>query len=223
MSVSTPSQISTSNNNIVIQLIFRTLCSHYGLLDLQERFVSYLPLSHVAANIMDIFMATQCLGTVYFANRDALKGTLVATLKEALPTVFFGVPRVWEKVQEKMIQVIKKKTQKILKRVQVGKANTGFKKAFGSWAKKTGLEYNKAKLGGRNGAKLSFKIADKMVFSKVAVANFFQVEFDAPQVKEELGFGHTHSFFSAAAPISRDVLDYFMSLDIKVLFHNIIL
>ena len=26
---------------------------------------------------------------------------------------------------------------------QVGKANTGFKKAFGSWAKKTGLEYNK--------------------------------------------------------------------------------
>ena len=62
-----------------------------------------------------------------------------------------------------------------------------------------------------------------MVFSKVAVANFFQVEFDAPQVKEELGFGHTHSFFSAAAPISRDVLDYFMSLDIKVFFHNIIL
>ena len=54
---------------------------------------------------MDLFMATQCLGTVYFANRDALKGTLVSTLKEALPTVFFGVPRVWEKVQEKMIQV----------------------------------------------------------------------------------------------------------------------
>ena len=64
---------------------------------------------------MDLFMATQCLGTVYFANRDALKGTLVSTLKEALPTVFFGVPRVWEKVQEKMIQVIEneKKKQKI--------------------------------------------------------------------------------------------------------------
>ena len=31
------------------------------------------------------------------------------------------------------------------------------------------LEYHKAKLGGRNGAKLSFKIADKMVFSKVIV------------------------------------------------------
>jgi len=181
-----PKGVMLSHDNLTFTA--RTLCNHYGLLDMQERFVSYLPLSHVAANIMDIFMATQCLGTVYFANRDALKGTLVSTLKEAHPTVFFGVPRVWEKVQEKMIQV--------------GKANTGFKKAFGSWAKKTGLEYNKAKLGGRNGAKLSFKIADKMVFSKV---------------KEELGFGQTHSFFSAAAPISRDVLDYFMSLDIKIL------
>ena len=59
--------------------------------------------------------------------------------------------------------------RKIKGRIQVGKANTGFKKAFGSWAKKTGLEYNKAKLGGRNGAKLSFKIADKMVFSKVTL------------------------------------------------------
>ena len=37
------------------------------------------------------------------------------------------------------------------------------------------------------------------------------------KVKEELGFGQTHSFFSAAAPISTEVLEYFMSLDIKIL------
>jgi len=181
-----PKGVMLSHDNLTFTA--STLCTQYGLLDMQEKIVSYLPLSHVAANVMDIFMMTQCLGTIYFANRDALKGTLVATLKEAQPTIFFGVPRVWEKVQEKMIQV--------------GKANTGFKKAFGSWAKKTGLEYNKARLGGRHGGKLSFKLADKIVFSKV---------------KEELGFGQTHSFFSAAAPISMEVLDYFMSLDIKIL------
>jgi len=181
-----PKGVMLSHDNLTFTA--RTLVEHYGLQDMDERFVSYLPLSHVAANIMDIFMVTQCLGTLYFANRDALKGTLVATLKEANPTVFFGVPRVWEKVREKM--------------VQVGKANTGFKRAVGMWAKKTGLDYNKAKIGGRKGGSLSFKIADKMVFTKV---------------KEELGFGQTHSFFSAAAPISSEVLDYFMSLDIKIL------
>jgi long-chain-fatty-acid--CoA ligase ACSBG len=34
-----------------------------------------------------------------------LKGTLTVTLKEVKPTFFFGVPRVWEKIQEKMVQM----------------------------------------------------------------------------------------------------------------------
>ena len=124
--------------------------------------MSYLPLSHVAANIMDIFMLTQCLGTLYFANRDALKGTLVATLKEASPTVFFGVPRVWEKVREKM--------------VQVGKSNTGFKKAVGMWAKKTGLDYNKANIGGRKSrGSLSFKVWSYRKFKYCLYPNAFRL------------------------------------------------
>ena len=122
----------------------RTLADVYQLKDMEERFVSYLPLSHVAANIMDIFMVMQCLGTLYFANKDALKGTLVATLKEAQPTVFFGVPRVWEKIREKM--------------VEIGKSNTGIKKAVGLWAKKTGLDFNKAKIGGKKPRSISFKV-----------------------------------------------------------------
>ena len=137
-----PKGVMLSHDNLTFTS--RTLSEIYNLQDMEERFVSYLPLSHVAANIMDIFMVIQCLGTVYFANRDALKGTLVATLKEAQPTIFFGVPRVWEKIREKM--------------VQIGKANTGFKKAVGMWAKRTGLDYNKAKIGGKKSRSLSFKV-----------------------------------------------------------------
>ena len=74
------------------------------------------------------------MSTVYFADKDALKGSLVETLKSSLPTVFLGVPRVWEKIQEKM--------------QQVGKANKGIKRQIGQWAKKTGLKHNKMLLSG---------------------------------------------------------------------------
>jgi long-chain-fatty-acid--CoA ligase ACSBG len=39
----------------------------------EERNVSYLPLSHVAANMVDIFLMITCQGTTYFADKNALK------------------------------------------------------------------------------------------------------------------------------------------------------
>ena len=40
--------------------------------------------------------------TLYFAKPTALQGTLVETLQEVKPTIFLGVPRVFEKIEEKM-------------------------------------------------------------------------------------------------------------------------
>lgn len=48
----------------------------------QEVLLSYLPLSHLAAHLTDIYITTVCAGTVYFAQPDALKGTLLQTLLE---------------------------------------------------------------------------------------------------------------------------------------------
>ena len=42
---------------------------------------------------------------VYFCQPDALKGSLTVTMREVRPTLFFSVPRVWEKIQEKMVQM----------------------------------------------------------------------------------------------------------------------
>ena len=43
------------------------------LTETEEVFVSYLPLSHVAAQILDIFIPLMFAVTVYFAQPDALK------------------------------------------------------------------------------------------------------------------------------------------------------
>lgn len=51
----------------------------------------------------DIHLPMQCGGCLYFAQPDALRGSLVETLKQVRPTCFMSVPRVWEKIYEKMV------------------------------------------------------------------------------------------------------------------------
>ena len=73
-----------------------------------------------SASMMDIFVMMTCQGSTYFADKGALKGTLTTSLKEVNPTLFVGVPRVYEKIQEKMLEV--------------GRANKGFKKQIGNYS-----------------------------------------------------------------------------------------
>lgn len=59
----------------------------------QDKVVSYLPLSHISAQLVDLH-TPMCTGScTYVAQPDALKGSLLATLLEVKPTIFFGVPR----------------------------------------------------------------------------------------------------------------------------------
>ena len=83
----------------------RSVCARAKLLH-EERVVSYLPLSHVAAQIADIFVplygaAHGAQFTVDFADPKCLKdGKLLKdVLVRVRPTFFFGVPRVWEKIR----------------------------------------------------------------------------------------------------------------------------
>uniref|UniRef100_F6WTW6 Long-chain-fatty-acid--CoA ligase ACSBG1 n=1 Tax=Equus caballus TaxID=9796 RepID=F6WTW6_HORSE len=71
----------------------------------QEVVVSYLPLSHIAAQIYDLWTGIQWGAQVCFAEPDALKGSLVNTLREVEPTSHMGVPRVWEKIMERIQEV----------------------------------------------------------------------------------------------------------------------
>ena len=141
-----------------------------------ENVVSYLPLSHVAGTFIDIYLIMYGGGAVYFADKMALQGTLLKTLVEAKPTLFFGVPRVYEKIQEKMMEA--------------AKANTGLKKQLSDLAKEAALEHHFATFEGKPGGGLKYKLGKKVVMSKVAKA---------------LGFERTRGFYSSAAPLSEDV------------------
>lgn len=151
-----------------------------------ERVVSFLPLSHVAASMLDIFVMMTCQGTTYFADKKALKGTLTYYLREAMPTIFICVPRVWEKFQEKMMEV--------------GKSNKGLKKSIGDWAKQVGLNRNKNSEWSFF-SEIQFFLADKVVFQNV---------------KTTLGLQKCTQFLVAAAPIAVETLEYFMSLNIII-------
>ena len=71
-------------------------------LDNNDSVISFLPLSHIAAQCNDLYAGILTGTQVWFAQADALRGSLGVTLREVRPTIFFGVPRVWEKIYVKV-------------------------------------------------------------------------------------------------------------------------
>lgn len=61
--------------------------------------MSYLPLSHIAAQLFDLIANVQYGAHIYFADPSALQNNLIQFLREVRPTWFFAVPRVWEKLE----------------------------------------------------------------------------------------------------------------------------
>lgn len=149
-----------------------------------DRFLSYLPFSHIAEQVVSLHGPTSFGGCTYFAeSMDALGDNL----KEVRPTYFLGVPRVWEKIQAKI--------------VQAASQNTGLKKKIGAWARKVGLEAGYAMQQGKSPG-LAYAIADKLVYSKV---------------RANLGLDECRMQITSAAPISKSTLEFFLSLGVPIM------
>lgn len=67
----------------------------------EERFFSYLPLCHVAERMLVECGAVFTGSTVYFVES---MDTFAKNLSHTQPTVFLAVPRIWEKLQEGILQ-----------------------------------------------------------------------------------------------------------------------
>lgn len=68
-----------------------------------NRFFSYLPLSHAAERGLVECGALYSGGSISFVESQE---TFTNNIKQTLPTHFFGVPRIWEKFQSKILEVI---------------------------------------------------------------------------------------------------------------------
>ena len=111
--------------------------------------LSYLPLSHIAEQILTIHGPMRTGASTAFA--ESLE-TLAASLQEIRPTAFLGVPRVWEKIQAKM--------------VAAGASAPPLRKKLVAWAKTQGLRGGYAEQRGER-TPLRYRLANRLVFSKV--------------------------------------------------------
>ncbi|KAK2580669.1 hypothetical protein KPH14_007772 [Odynerus spinipes] len=158
--VGNPKAVMLSHDNLLHDA--RMIIKPLGLTETDETVVSYLPLSHVAGQVVDIY-ATLCLvATVYFADKNALKGSLVDTLTVAKPTIFLGVPRVWEKIYEKM--------------QLVARSNGRIKTWIATWAKvqvKTTLGLKRCKIMGTAAAPLSTEVKKYFMSLDIPIMDAF--------------------------------------------------
>jgi len=110
-------------------------------------FLSFLPLCHVFERMVNYMVQLRGCGIYYAESVE----TIGENLREVKPNGFATVPRVLEKLYDKLL----------LK----GKELKGLKKNIFFWAVNLGLKYE---LNGANGAVYEFqrKIADKLVYKK---------------------------------------------------------
>lgn len=151
--------------------------------------VSYLPLSHIAAQMLDCQAPLFFGSKVGFATPDALQGALVKSFKKYKPTVAFGVPRVWEKIMDKMVAAGAANKSKFVNKVK-------------AWAKPKGAQNSQTfHYNSSVKAPSCLGAANKIFFMKV---------------KKVLGFENLRFGYTGSAPLDSRVIEFFGMLNIQI-------
>ena len=142
--------------------------------------ISFLPLSHVTARHVDFAMLYHGVTLAYCPFMEHLAETLL----EVRPTDCVAVPRVYEKIHAKTEM-----------------SASGFpKRAIYRWALNVGRAHKPAILAGQTPTSLSWKLANKLVFSKIRAG---------------MG-GNVKTFISGGAPLGRELAEWYATVGIRL-------
>lgn len=160
-----------------------------GTVERGVRWVSYLPMAHIAERMFSIYLPVALAGHVHFCPDTT---QLVQAMGKVRPTSFFGVPRVWEKVKAG-IQALLAAEQDPARRAAVEQAMDVGRRYVEScqYGRTTPPELAEA-----------FAKADEQVLSLI---------------RSLLGLGEARTVSSAAAPLPPEVASFFAGLGMKIL------
>jgi long-chain acyl-CoA synthetase len=153
-----------------------------------DQILTYLPLCHVAERIFSTWTMLAGGPTLNFA--ESIE-TVPENLREVQPTLFFAVPRIWERLHAGVL-------------IRGGDA-TPFKKMVLRSGLKAADYIGKAKV--ENGG-------NHTVTSRALNWIFYPLVFRAMQ--ERIGLRHCRRASSGAAPIAPEVLQFFMGIGLDV-------
>ena len=154
------------------------------------RWVSYLPLAHIAERMFTLYLAVDGGWHVHFCP-DASTG-LVPTIAAVRPTAFFGVPRVWEKIQAGIQALLAAETDE-------------HRRAAVAAAMATGLRYVESTQYGRQTPgelAAAFARAEQTVLRPI---------------RSLLGLDDAELVMSAAAPLPPEVGTFFAGLGLRIM------
>lgn len=146
----------------------------------EDSCISFLPLSHVTARHLDYALMNDGVTIAYCPKLEQLPGAM----KAIQPTIFVAVPRVYERIR----QTVESKAK-------------GTKKKIFRWALDVGRKHRDAVVRGRTPMSPLWKLARKLVFSKIS---------------EAFG-GKVKIYVAGGAPLGLDTGGWFADAGIRIL------
>ena len=179
-----PKGVMLTHNNLIsnIEGIYKEM-----QFDDNDRFLSFLPLSHVFERMGGHFTTFSMGCAVYYAESI---DTVAENLGEVSPTAVLSVPRLYEKMYSRIVEGLK--------------TAPSVRRNLFYWAIGVGKQVLSCKANNTPisvGLKLKHSIANKLVYSKV---------------QSRVG-GALRFFISGGAPLSQEIAEFFASVNISIL------